>query len=273
MQWDKVKNVLIVILLAVDLFLLCNFGIKMVQAHLRTDRLEDDLRSLLNGYGYTLPDSFELPADESILPLMLDRSRASEEAMAEKMLGGDVSRTEQEDGAVRFESTQGALEWSADGTVNGACAIDKAPSTSNQARRRARKLIESWGLADDTTSYKTSGLSVTVSGKIAHQPVHNRQLVLTFSTDGTLTVSGRWSFGIPYATARENSVSCAAADALLSFASDTPKEESIETMVAGYRMEADSSKRLQLTPTWKIVTSDGEYLVDCAKKSIIGTEN
>jgi len=273
LQWDKVKNVLIAILLAVDLFLLCNFGTKMIQAHMRADRLEDDLRSLLAGYGYTLPDSFELPADESILPLMLDRNRASEEEMADKMLGGDVSRTEQEDGAVRFESNQGALEWSADGTVNGACVIDEPPSNSNQAQRRARKLIENWGLADDSTSYETSGLSVTVSGKIARQPVHNRQLVFTFSTDGTLTVSGRWSFGIPYATARENSVNCAAADALLSFASDAPNEESIESMEAGYRMEADSSKRLQLTPTWKIVTSTGEYLVDCAKKSIIASKN
>ncbi len=273
MQWDKVKNVLIVILLAVDLFLMGNFGTKMIQAHLRTDGLEDDLRRLLEGYGYTLPDSFDLPDDESILPLMLDRSRASEEEMADKMLGGDVSRTEQEDGSVRFESNQGALEWGVDGTVNGACAIDKVPSNSNQAQRRARKLIESWGLADDSISYKTSGLSVTVSGEIARQPVHNRQLILTFSTDSTLTISGRWSFGIPYATARENSVNCAAADALLSFASAIPKNESVQSMEAGYRMEADSSRRLQLTPTWKIVTSDGEYLVDCAKKSIIAPEN
>lgn len=44
-------------------------------------------------------------------------------------------------------------------------------------------------------------------------------------------------------------------------------------MEAGYRMRTDSSRRQQLTPTWKIVTDSGEYLVDCDKKTIVDEEN
>ena len=47
----------------------------------------------------------------------------------------------------------------------------------------------------------------------------------------------------------------------------------IESMTAGYRMQTDSSRRIRLTPTWKIDTETGEYLVDCDKKTIIGEEN
>lgn len=46
MQWDKVKNVLIVILLAVNLFLLGNLGIKLWQNRQREAALEANLRSL-----------------------------------------------------------------------------------------------------------------------------------------------------------------------------------------------------------------------------------
>lgn len=272
MQWDKVKNVLISILLAVDIFLLGNLGIKITQAHIRTGKLEDDLRTLISAHGLTLATSFRLPEDKSLLPLALDRSRASEEKMAEAMLGIDVSRTEHDDGSVIFESPRGALEWSADGTVNGVCTIDEPPQSANRAKRLARSIVQDWGIADDTISYDTSGLTVTVSGTVARQKVHNRKLVLSFGEDGSLTVSGRWSFGTPYANARDNNVTCAAADALLSFAADAPAKLGVISMEAGYRMESDSSRRMQLTPTWKIETSAGEYLVDCAKKTIIEPE-
>ena len=42
MQWDKVKNVLIVILLAVNLFLIGNFGVKLWQDYRRGEELLAD---------------------------------------------------------------------------------------------------------------------------------------------------------------------------------------------------------------------------------------
>ena len=64
-----------------------------------------------------------------------------------------------------------------------------------------------------------------------------------------------------------------AADALLEFAARAEAGEEIRSMSVGYRLEVDGSRRLQLTPTWKIVTDLDEYLVDCAKKTIIDQEN
>ena len=69
------------------------------------------------------------------------------------------------------------------------------------------------------------------------------------------------------------SITCSAADALLQFAAESGETGTIESMTAGYRMQTDSSRRIRLTPTWKIDTETGEYLVDCDKKTIIGEEN
>ena len=68
-------------------------------------------------------------------------------------------------------------------------------------------------------------------------------------------------------------MTCNAADALLEFVSGQPEAGEVLSMEAGYRMQTDSSRRMQLTPTWKITTDSGEYLVDCDKKTIVDREN
>ena len=60
-----------------------------------------------------------------------------------------------------------------------------------------------------------------------------------------------------------------AADALLQFASSLEAGETIRSMTAGYRMQMDSSRRLQLIPTWKIVTDRTNYFMDCDKKTLV----
>ena len=114
-----------------------------------------------------------------------------------------------------------------------------------------------------------SGLSVTQTAPVANRPVHNRELTLTFNADGTATLSGTWSFGTPYTTVTGRGADCRAADALLQFASSLENGETIRSMTAGYRMQMDSSRRLQLIPTWKIVTDRTDYFMDCDKKTLV----
>ena len=224
MQWDKVKNILIAILLTINLFLLGNLAVRGWQSHRRTSELEANLRTLVSARGMQLDTAFSFPEDITLPELSLDRSRADEEKIAAAMLGEHAERTEQEDGTVRFESDR------------------------------------------DTV--------VTLTGSVAGLPVHNRRLTLDFSAgDGSVSLVGLWSFGTPYTTANGISITCSAADALLQFAAESGETGKIESMTAGYRMQTDSSRRIRLTPTWKIDTETGEYLVDCDKKTIIGEEN
>ena len=112
-----------------------------------------------------------------------------------------------------------------------------------------------------------------MTGTVAGLPVFNRVLTIRFTGDGFASLSGLWSFGTPYTTVSASGVACNAADALLEFVARQPEAQSVLSMTAGYRMQTDSSRRIQLTPTWKIVTDSGEYLVDCDKKTIIDREN
>ena len=274
MQWDKVKNVLIVILLAVNLFLMGNLGVKLWQNRQREDGLEASLRTLAAGYGLTLDDAFDLPEDKVLPELSIDRSRTSEEALAAAMLGEGMERTEREDGAVVFESEAGTVEWSADGRVKASLtAGGDTPADEAAALQQARRLFADWGFTAEDASFAADGMAVTLRGTVAGLPVFNRALTLRFDGAGLVSLSGLWSFGTPYTTVRSSGVSCNAADALLEFYAKQPEADAILSMEAGYRMQTDSSRRLQLTPTWKIVTDSGEYLVDCDKKTIVDEEN
>ena len=92
MQWDKVKNVLIVILAAVNLFLLGNLGARLWQNMQREAELDSSLRTLAQGYGLTLDEDFKLPDDKELPELSVDRSRQDEEAVNAAALGDEMER-------------------------------------------------------------------------------------------------------------------------------------------------------------------------------------
>ena len=261
MQWDKVKNILIAILLTINLFLLGNLAVRGWQSHRRTSELEANLRTLVSARGMQLDTAFSLPEDITLPELSLDRSRADEEKIAAAMLGEHAERTEQEDGTVRFESDKGTLEWQADGNVQADYTLtESAPTSASEALEQARRLCSRWGFQAEQANWTAEDMAVT--------------LTLDFSAgDGTVSLVGLWSLGTPYTTANGISITCSAADALLQFAAESGETGTIESMTAGYRMQTDSSRRIRLTPTWKIDTETGEYLVDCDKKTIIGEEN
>ena len=173
------------------------------------------------------------------------------------MLGKHAERTEQEDGTVRFESDRGTLEWQADGNVQADYTLtESAPTSASEALEQARRLCSRWGFQAEQAGWTAEDTVVTLTGSVAGLPVHNRRLTLDFSAgDGSVSLVGLWSF------------------ALLQFAAESGETGTIESMTAGYRMQTDSSRRIRLTPTWKIDTETGEYLVDCDKKTIIGEEN
>nr|WP_302649368.1 hypothetical protein [uncultured Agathobaculum sp.] len=274
MQWDKVKNVLIVILMAVNVFLLGNLGRQFWQTRQQEAELVGSLRTLAQGYGISLDADFALPNDVVLPELSIDRSRPNEEAAAAAMLGGEPARTEQEDGTVLFEGERGTVEWGADGSVSGSILTgEAAPADESAALHLAKQLFSDWKLQAEDAVWAAEGTSVTMTGTVAGLPVFNRVLTIRFTGDGFASLSGLWSFGTPYTTVSASGVACNAADALLEFVARQPEAQSVLSMTAGYRMQTDSSRRIQLTPTWKIVTDSGEYLVDCDKKTIIDREN
>ena len=176
------------------------------------------------------------------------------------MLGEHAERTEQEDGTVRFESDRGTLEWQADGNVQADYTLtESAPTSASEALEQARRLCSRWGLSGRAGRLDGGGHGSYADRLGRRTAGAQSALTLDFSAgDGSVSLVGLWSFGTPYTTANGISITCSAADALLQFAAESGETGKIESMTAGYRMQTDSSRRIRLTPTWKIDTETGE---------------
>lgn len=175
LQWDKVKNILIAILLTINLFLLGNLAVRGWQSHRRTSELEANLRTLVSARGMQLDTAFSFPEDITLPELSLDRSRADEEKVAAAMLGEHAERTEQEDGTVRFESDRGTLEWQADGNVQADYTLtESAPTSASEALELALPTVQPVGLSGRAGGWTAEDTVVTLTGSVAGLPVHNR---------------------------------------------------------------------------------------------------
>ena len=161
MQWDKVKNILIAILLTINLFLLGNLAVRGWQSHRRTSELEANLRTLVSARGMQLDTAFSFPEDITLPELSLDRSRADE------------------DGNVQADYT----------------LTESAPTSASEALEQARRLCSRWGFQAEQASWTAEDTVVTLTGSVAGLPVHNRRLTLDFSAgDGSVSLVGLWSF-------------------------------------------------------------------------------
>ncbi len=140
MQWDKVKNVLIGILLAVNLFLLGNLGFRLWQNYSRASGLDADLRALVSGCGSTLADSFRLPRMYSCPSSTSTAAARTRKTPPRSCWARIWSAARQRTARCAFRARDGTVTWYADGRVNGVCPIPgETPDDETSAIRAARK--------------------------------------------------------------------------------------------------------------------------------------
>lgn len=262
MQWKKVKNIMIAILLIVNIILSASLAYSMHETTLREKKNLENVQVVLKRYGASLSEDFQIPSDAVMPSLHVERKRADEEMVAQAMLS-DFSSRKEEDGVVYFESELGYVTWSSDGYLEGSVIYDDEDQAQAQdLKRKAQQLFESWGLLPENGEITVIENTVELTSPVAGFPVFNRHLTLFFGEE-EINLNGWWSFDVPYAITNESDISCNASDALLNFASmqDTDIGE-IENMTLGYCLQPNGGRRLLMVPAWKIETAQGTFLVN-----------
>lgn len=272
MQWDRVKSILLVILLLVDGFLLAGLAGRYIMTEWRQRTLLEDIEIVLARYEVTCGEGLRIPEQRNMIALEADRSRPAEEAFTEAVLTGTVQRTEREDGQTVFEGDNGTVRWQPDGTVYAAFTPKDTdmPGTAGEMKKAATALFTKCGvsLTGGTLKADLERGTVTLTVPIAGMPVFNRSLTTTWKGEGQITLEGQWFFGMPYATTADRERLCSAEDALLQVArgaSGQGKVGRIDSIALGYRIDNGAGARLQLLPYWRVQTDKGAVFVDALK--------
>lgn len=271
MQWDKVKTILLAILLVVDGFLAWNLSQNFLSRYRLEHETLANVRALAGAEGIRLASGFSIPAGETLPALEAERSIRAEEATAAALLGGDVQREEAEDGTALYRNIRGEnILFFRDGTVEARLRVDGTPEGKAECVRLAGQRLAGFPTHGGVFEPGEDG-TVRLSALVAGVPLFDRTVEVRFE-DGWALVSGRWTLELPYTTTGA-SVYYDGADALLTYAYQASADTEIRGMTLGYRLGEENAGRIPLVVCWRIETGHGAEYLDTSKMTILQGEN
>ena len=264
MEWPKLKNIILLLLLCVNAFLLVLFGLQAGQRA----RYEEETRQAAvdalerNGITFALE---RVPEDMELRPLTVTRDRESEASVAQTLLG-QVER--QGEGEVRQQYTgQGG---SAEFSMNGAFTVELQPGTWVKEADRSledasQDCLERIGFNGSLEDVVSEGAQtrLTYCQEWEGAPVFSCQVTLVWEGDTLLSLEGTRLAGT--SSAEEADEPLATASVLIRFLAGVNEGGyicgRIDSMTPGYLLSG-TARPVELTPVWRIDTDSGSYYVD-----------
>ncbi|MDR2665205.1 MAG: hypothetical protein LBC21_02865 [Oscillospiraceae bacterium] len=257
MSAGKIKNLVIVALALINVFLIATYAwgeAGEISAH---REMIGDLCAIMRGNGISLSpsaigDPLRLAAGEA------RRDESGEDAVAQAVLGacektgaGNISRYESELGTASFNG-------------RGEFIIELLPAApaAADAESSARRLLRAMGIETAAPSVSRDGDTAYAICMFEDAPVFNCQIRFDFKNGSLAGVSGRRSY--PARDTTGDSIS-GVADALLGFLAYVKSEGipcgAITGVDAGYQFNVNAAGTGELSPGWRVVSNTGEYFV------------
>lgn len=273
MEWSKIKNIILLMLLLVNALLLALLAARSFSARRTAREAWRDCVSVFEKNGITLRLD-EAPEGEGLEPLRAERDKAAEIAAAAAFLG-EVTTSEPGGGVLLCDGVSGKASFRAGGEFSVTPEAGAISMDTQDAGGHALSLLKKTALQADEeslTTAETGGATVvSVSQAVDGVPVFTCTASFTYRS-GTLTsVSGRWVLSEPRADSRSESLGSPATALFLLLrhvmsAGDVCKE--VTAVSAGYQVPATLSDPVRLTPIWRITTDTGLYYVNTESASV-----
>lgn len=265
METRRLKNIIILILLLLNVCLLLMVGYQDLQTLRSERRAEERLRELYRASQLALGPEVEL-SRQSLEPLTLSRNAAAEQAIAAALLGSEPSAASQGGGIYSYEAERGTIQFRAGGSFYGA----RLDLPVGDVEEFVQSFCRRFGY--DTPRFQLeNGSGSAVAGQLAGGVGVTNCAVELYFEEGRLTsVSGAHVSLENAAPQPGGRMSCVTA--LVKFldyrsASGVVCSEVLDVRCA-YQLQGASVP--QLLPVWEIRTDTNTYYVDCASGEVSG---
>ena len=266
MPASKLKNLVILILLLCNVFLLILVVPGRLAAQQQREALRNELVALYAGYGLTLPEG-NLPEGQDLH--LLEAQYDAEVALtAARALLGEQVLSESESGSYQttYTSSGGKCTIRRDSL---SAALARGSAVSGSLRTATRKTLSHMGFAIDKLSSPVSEGAVntlTARQSIAGAPVFSCELTFTYKASVLQSVSGGYCPASKTLTAIGTEVSISCADALVAFLNSMEQTgwvgSAITSIEQGYLLaESAGASTVQLIPVWRLDTDTGTFYV------------
>ncbi len=262
MDSSKLKNIILVVLLVVNVVFACLLMGFRRDAAGSERNMKNDLISVYAQHGIELSDSIRVSA-EAPEGYILARSEDSELNAVKKLLGrttvydqgGNVLYYSCEKGEARFRGT-GEME-----IVFSGSSWKFRGDAAAAAKKAAKKL----GMDPIVRSVDAGDLTVVELGwRFRGSEVFNSSVEVNLSQQALLMAVGHRAFDEVLGTTGAETKNCA--DALVEFLALTEERGydcgEVYSVESGYIISVPVSGEAMLTPAWKIETNNGNYYIN-----------
>lgn len=264
MEWSKIKNIVLLMLLAVNLFLL----VLVADQERKSAAYQEEARAgaveILEAANIHM-DPERLPPESALRTMSVERDRTMEDAMAQTLLAetsksGDL-------GPVTYSGAQGEGQFLSDGKFSFTFSGEGLAAGKESPAEHGQKLLEKAGYECQVLSVqeKEDGtILVTMQQLWDGSPVFNSTADLIYEDGSLRSIRGQRLMGRPEPEAGTEPLDVATI--LLRFLSGVQDGgyvcSEIRGMTAGYEVTLSSTGSAALEPVWLITTNTVPFYVD-----------
>lgn len=272
MEWPKLKNIIILILVLTNLCLLGLVGSREVRdARLQSQNRQEAIRFLHN-HDVEVEETL-VPETVDVTPLRVERELEEEMKLARRLLKGDVSVTALGGEVYRYENARGWLQLHGDGSFRaeftpGTWSVDRS------VEQTALDVLEKLGFRGRVLRH--TGNTVLVEQTWNDAPLFLVRVEVQWE-DGEITAltSGRRLMGV--AKEQEQVQTLSVATALMEFHTRMDARgyvySAIQQIEQGYVAQTALDSVTELIPVWQVTTDTGVYRLDLVDGTLSAAEN
>lgn len=265
MEWSKIKNIIILVLVFLNVLLLALVTIREGKSAHSQEEARDGIIAFLekNEIAF-LPE--KLPEQPAVSPLTVTRSRDHERAMAEALLG--EARRDDMGGSVRvvYTGADGTAAFTSDGRFDFTLADGARTAVGDSLTRDGADCLALLGLQAVLVETRTDGAETCLEYLQSWEgiPLFSCPITLTYQGSALRRIEGIRLDGTAVPAAGELLDTPTVLLRFLAGMNDAGYVCSrIDGMTSGYLSSVSAARPVvQLSPVWRIDTDTGAYYVD-----------
>lgn len=261
MEWSKLKNIIILILLLVNGFLLFMVRAQERDSEQYREQTVTDTVSVLERNGIRIDRSL-IPEELDLTPMTVERDQEAEAALAAALLG-ECESSDLGSGRHAYQGSGGWAEFRSNGSFSIAFRTQTWTAPDGGEEEHALKLMEQVGLTGELVSRQESGGRVTLTLRQIWQkaPVYSCQITLEYEDGSLRSAAGQRLMGTPQPSGEADeliSVPTALLRVLNGVNDLGDLCNEITSMTPGYLLTV-SADATRLIPMWYVTTDTGAY--------------
>lgn len=259
MPWTKLKNIILLILVLTNLFLLGLVVSQSLQNKRQDSQTREHTVLFLSERGVQVEEE-NIPQSIDLLPQTAERDLDQEQQTAAALLKGEVDRESRGGEIYRYSNDQGWVQFHGDGSFSAHLEPGVYPAEEKEAGCAA--VLEALGF--EGTLLEETGESLVFQETWNGAPLFGQKVSVSCSGGSVSAISGQRLTGEPNEDQSRSTITVSTA--LVRFLNGVSTLgdvcNRIDRVEEGYLCTASMTGSMTLTPAWQITTDTGTYQLD-----------